>query len=144
LRTALIDRLEQTQAVLGVLPIPLERDNLDALCQVGWDLARDVEDRFGLRQVPVQVVHTGRMGFDLALKVYVDGYYVGEGGRRRGFNLQAHLCRGTHVVEVREHQFGGQPRHRRRSFVVGREANCRVEVELPSDGSVKVEVVGSH
>jgi hypothetical protein len=143
-RQALAERIEQTQAALSLPAVPFERDNLDPLCQAGWDLVREIEDRHDLRHAKVEVRYTGRWGFDLPIKVYVDGYYVGEGGRRRGIDLTARLSRGTHYLELREHVYSGPPRVWRQGFVVGREGNCRVEIGPLIGTWLKVEVVGAH
>jgi hypothetical protein len=143
-RQALGERIEQAQAALSLPAIPFDRDNLDPLCQAGWDLVREIEDRHALRHTSAQVRYTGRWGFDLPIKVYVDGHYVGEGGRRRGFDLPVRLCRGTHYLELREHLMSGGPRAWRQSFVVGREGSCRIEVGPLTGTWLKVEVVGAH
>jgi hypothetical protein len=140
-RKALADVIERTRPALSLSHVSYGPDDLESLSQAGWDLAREIEDRASLRRTEARIRFAGQWGFDPPVKVYLDGNYLGEGGRRRGFDLPARLSRGTHLLELHVHPVIGQPEIRQRAFAIGREESCRVEIGQLRNVPMKVTVV---
>jgi hypothetical protein len=131
-RAAVAAAVEAAQAALSLPSLLLDQDS-DSLCQVGWRVVREIEERCLKRNAHVRVrVHfpvANLLTGGLRGTVYLNGSKLGEVGLQSGYDLEADLCCGSHYLAVDGSGSPGSDTGRGMMVIPG-EGNYHVEVQV--------------